>query len=70
LESALFLKKEEKSFHKTLCKRFVKTSLCRNFEKNGFKKEKPTLRWRMFSRKLLLKNPFSKRNFARTSAKI
>jgi hypothetical protein len=34
------------------------------------KKEKPTLRWRMFSRKLLLKSPFSKRNFAGTSTRI
>jgi hypothetical protein len=34
------------------------------------KREKPTLQWRMFSRKLLLKNLFLKRNFAGTSKSV
>jgi hypothetical protein len=68
-----FLKKKRKG--KAFIKPFgkdLRKPLCAGILRKWFfkKREKPTLRWRMFSRKLLLKNLFSKRNFAGTSARV
>jgi hypothetical protein len=61
----------KKIFYRTFGKRFVKTSLCRNFDKMAFKKEeKPTLRWKMFSQKLFSKTSFQNRSLTGTSTRV
>jgi hypothetical protein len=48
----------------------LRKPLCAGILRKWFKKEKPTLRWRMFSQNIFSKTSFSNRNFAGTSTRV